>query len=719
MRRTAVVIAILCALVLPLPVAAQQNQGAQAGGVGAAGQTSTAIPVPRPPESRDITLVEQTTFAWPGSVVSLRVRLAEITPASRLEVAIHRAATSRTQFGQTLEGTNLGSAQQTFADLDPAGLPSDGDGGVRLTFGVADDDDPPTPATLVLANPGVYPVSLTLRTPGRDDEVLVTHLVRMVTDDEGTERLASDTSTFDVGLLVELAAPTTVDPSGAVSISASSAANLGAVAGVLAGRDQPTTLLARPATMTALAQRDATAGTDVVGAVALAASRGQILGATWAPVAAGSLLTSGLLPYLDRQITDGAQTLDRLLNRSTRPDGNPAGVDGSGLWFLDRSVDPDALSALRAAGVTSVIVPEALVEPLDTQRFPVTLTQPFLLVANAGGTDDGDTDLPALQTDEVTGSLLSSSSQAALAANRVLADLAMLAFDLPDVRRGVVVQVQGASPVAGALDQLLAGLAQAAAPPAGTRPLLTAAPVGDIFERAEPAGLSSGTRAPSALERTWVWDEPVELGTFPNRLADTDALAAAMSSTVLSAAPPPAPEAESSVAAVDHAILAAGTAGYDEAQRQQQLDVADTLIRAALAPIGVPAQGTVTLTADEGVVPVVIENGRADPVRVVLELVSDKLDFPDGNTFDLVLEPGSNRIETAVRTRATGAFPIELEVRTAEGDVTIANGRFTVRSTAVSGLGLGLSVVAGLFLAAWWARNLRSTRRRQQLIGQE
>jgi len=39
-----------------------------------------------------------------------------------------------------------------------------------------------------------------------------------------------------------------------------------------------------------------------------------------------------------------------------------------------------------------------------------------------------------------------------------------------------------------------------------------------------------------------------------------------------------------------------------------------------------------------------------------------------------------------------------------------------VRSTAVSGVGLVLSIGAGLFLVVWWARHWHRTRRSARLI---
>ena len=49
--------------------------------------------------------------------------------------------------------------------------------------------------------------------------------------------------------------------------------------------------------------------------------------------------------------------------------------------------------------------------------------------------------------------------------------------------------------------------------------------------------------------------------------------------------------------------------------------------------------------------------------------------------------------------------PLTITTRTPDGQVILTTTRYTVRSTAVSGVGIVLSVGAGLFLAAWWGRH--------------
>jgi hypothetical protein len=119
---------------------------------------------------------------------------------------------------------------------------------------------------------------------------------------------------------------------------------------------------------------------------------------------------------------------------------------------------------------------------------------------------------------------------------------------------------------------------------------------------------------------------------------------------------------------------------------------------------------TITLTARTGTVPLTIRNDTGEPVEVVLKFRSPKVELPDGATRRVTLAQQTTRLDVAVRTRSSGAFPFEVDVVSPDGELTLATTRYSVRSTAVSGVGLVLSIGAGLFLVVWWARHWRAAR---------
>ena len=75
-------------------------------------------------------------------------------------------------------------------------------------------------------------------------------------------------------------------------------------------------------------------------------------------------------------------------------------------------------------------------------------------------------------------------------------------------------------------------------------------------------------------------------------------------------------------------------------------------------------------------------------------------------------QTNSTRIDVLART--SGDLPLELTLRTPNGVLVIARGRLTVRSTATSVVGIALTALAVLVLAAWWARTWRRARRERR-----
>ena len=136
------------------------------------------------------------------------------------------------------------------------------------------------------------------------------------------------------------------------------------------------------------------------------------------------------------------------------------------------------------------------------------------------------------------------------------------------------------------------------------------------------------------------------------------------------------------------------------------LDAVESAIDAVTSQRVHPATFTLTLTAREGTIPLTIRNDSGMPRARVDPPAQPEARVPRGrHDRPRAHRAESTRIDIAVRSRASGAFPLQIDVgrRTASG--SLATTRYTVRSTAVSGAGLVLSVGAGLFLVVWWARH--------------
>jgi Family of unknown function (DUF6049) len=122
----------------------------------------------------------------------------------------------------------------------------------------------------------------------------------------------------------------------------------------------------------------------------------------------------------------------------------------------------------------------------------------------------------------------------------------------------------------------------------------------------------------------------------------------------------------------------------------------------------------VTLTARRGKIPITIANDSEERVTVVVRLTSPKVDLPSaGDPF--VLEPGRRTTQLLdVGTRATGTFPIRVEVLTPDSEVRIAQAEVRLTSTAFNRAALALTGGAAGVLLLWW----RLGRRRRNGTGE-
>jgi hypothetical protein len=110
----------------------------------------------------------------------------------------------------------------------------------------------------------------------------------------------------------------------------------------------------------------------------------------------------------------------------------------------------------------------------------------------------------------------------------------------------------------------------------------------------------------------------------------------------------------------------------------------------------------VTLTARSGKIPITVTNGSAERVTVVLRLTSPKVDLP-GTSEPFVLEPHRRTTQLLqVGTRATGTFPIQVDVLTPDGEVKITGSDIRLTSTAFNRVALALTGGAAGVLLLWW-----------------
>lgn len=520
-----------------------------------------------------------------------------------------------------------------------------------------------------MRSPGVHPVVVELRSG--DGEVLGlvrTPVIRLGTDD-------SPLDAPKLSIVVDVGIDPTVGPQGRREPTSTEIGRLERTAAFLdelAQLDPPTpvTVLAVPDTLDSLALSSDPRAPDLLDRISAAVGPDPVA-MPLVPVSAAALEAAGLGDALGSVIDAGVASLtDRF-----------GDVSPPSIW-TDGDVTPAAAALLAERGFETILT--------DT----VDDDQP-------GSNDSRDSErllepagprpIPALDDSEVSAVVADLATTEALTAgvgDRVdVVPLAIAELILRDDRRGsdVVLRVDEVSD-----DSLLVA----------ALPLLTAvdAPV-EIVPL--PGGRSS--RDPDEEDLPDPVTLPTGAGTDLTPIAEQyrsverdvvtfDAFAGADSSRA-------ADLAEQRLTSVAD--------GLETADRLALLEAVEAVVAEGFDGIDLTGQTDLNLTSREGDLPIAIANANDYPVRVTVVIRSDRLRFPDGEEFEVIAEPDITRLDVRVEALATGSVPTFVEIRTPDGALVLDARQLNVRSTAVSGVGLALSLGALAVLAVWWIRTWR------------
>jgi hypothetical protein len=308
-------------------------------------------------------------------------------------------------------------------------------------------------------------------------------------------------------------------------------------------------------------------------------------------------------------------------------------------------------------------------------------------------------------------SLFTSGGDQVLAGEQLLAELAMIQLEAPAQQRGVAVLPPTSwTPDTAFLDTVLGGLRH--------DPLL---------QPVTAAGLFSGV-AVKALDGSPVVRQPVSPRPTAAPLSSATAILEARSrlagyQAVVPAGGPVAGE-------LGRRLLLVESSDVGPGPRARVTSGVLAAIDSVRSSISLPGSTSITLTARKGSLPLSVLSAASFHAHVELRLSSEKLIFepfsppggrctqPSSGTevCQLVLATEANTIKVPVETRTSGVFSLQVTLSSPDGSLPLGSNRDTVRSTAVSGVGVVLIILAFLGLAYWWIRNIRHGRRARQLI---
>jgi hypothetical protein len=618
-----------------------------------------------------LSLRGQTTWWTPEQPVTLELGVRASAPADAVvAVDLFGRVRTRSGFAATVDKGVSGRPVNEIPPVPLADLPTDETGDRILTF------VPPARAE------GVYPIRVQLRPAAGGDalDTFVTYLVHV------PATLESDP--LSVALVLPAHAPPAVQPDGRVAIDDARAEELAGLAASLGDHpDVGLSLAPTPETIEALATSARVQDQKTMATLASALGSRQLLGAPWVPTDLTAVLDGGLEEESAGLLTRGIQAL-----RTHFPGADPS----TATRLVDERPTDAAIAFLQSQQQTArLVVPEPLLEPIKRDK---TLVQHFTMESRRG----------PVQAAAVDAALAAhfSAKDPVLGAHRLLADLAVIYNDDPEIgRRGVVVHPPRSwVPDAAFTDALLDGLASS--------PILRSVSVDRYFTDVDAAVVGSGSRA-APLVRRAATDPGAATDASPLPSASIraarrriDSFASAVDATNTAGA--------SVLDRLDRTLLATTSADLRARDRSRYLTGVADQLDDEIAGIAMPQNRSITLTAREGEIPVTVASTLGYPVRAVLTVASETLEFPGGATHDLALQVRrSATSQFTVRAQSSGSFPLSVQVATPDGRLVLARSRFTVRSTAISGVGTGLSIGAALFLLVWWANHLRGRRSRR------
>lgn len=625
-------------------------------------------------------LVDQTTAVTGSGVYSAVIDVGSADDDVELLVNVHDRVADRETFHATIDGDELGTALTTLPPRPLRSFDRTANGSARVIIDLNDGTIPIEPGQVRLSQPGIYPVVYELRTPeGAVLDRLISHIVRL--DDPGV------VDPIGVGVALRIGAPPGHRPDGSIGFSASARERLTVLVDAIERHPEvPVTLEIVPETLEALSLSPDPTDRDLARRLTDRPEQRLVLDQPYVRVDPSGMEAADLGDVLADLEERGSQVLETLLDRPVR----------SRTWLAGDRISATGLRYQLDRGVREAIVPERALLIADPNA-PTALGPVELLVPSSEARVD------TLVVDARLSEAFDLDDDPVLAAEHLLAELALISFGAEEEEtlfapeRGLVIAPpEDWDPNPAFLGRLLVGLQ--------TMPVVEPARVDDLFDL--DAALTDGR-------------QPVtrQLLGRQARLPDADLALWELTDDRVSAFDSMAADATGAVLAdeLHDRLRPSWSNELTREDRELYWAATRTIADQHITAIVPPPERSYTLTSREDEIPLQLRNDSTLPLRVVVRLDSDKLEFPEGPERTLVIPAGEVADQAiAVKVRTSGSFPVTVEVDTADGSMPLAVSRITIRSTVLSGLGILLTAMAVGLLVVWWIVDHRRRRRRRE-----
>lgn len=653
-----------------------------------------------------IRLVAQDAWVGPNGRVTTTLELHDVAAGATLVPVVYGVVPTRSAFALNAGGDNLPGPARPLRE-QPL---TKGDRRVTVRFTVTDGltpaggdaTNPNDEDTVVWAGPGVHPIVFTLRdASGATLDTVVTFVVRLAARPATGE---PSQRPLLVGTEVRLEAPPSTDPDGVTTVTADSRRRAAALIAGIADPDDGSVapqgfgFAITPELLDAIGQSHSRVDRSLLAKLDVLTTDRPLQRLPWVTIDLGRwLATPDLAPRTDRLISDGGETLTRFLHA---PDASVADLPA---WGAHPTIA--AIDWLADHGATGALIPEDALEPLDASAFPRSLAAPFSLAIGNGRT------ITAMQIDRALSAHFTSTDPV-LGANLLIADLAVMALDLPAIQRGVVVAPPPNWPLSSAfLEAYRADLAGASPP--GAVPLLQPTSPNDVLStvpEARASGDLATTGAPlvRALRQTTT---PVPLDALAADLDRTQAKVVSLATMI-----PGGPSHSASLTRLlTRRVNTAASAALNARERARRLSIVRTEVDDVVATVRMPPTQTITLTSNTADLPFTVHRGPDGPTAIRLHFEANtRLEFAGGSSQLIHLSDTTNQLRIRIHSDAPGDSVVQVTATSPNGTLLVGNTKLVVRSTAASGMGVFISFGSLAFLLVWWIRDIIRVRRRRR-----
>ncbi len=607
-------------------------------------QDQTNADSPSTNNATRLDMVSQTGFVTAGNAFNL---VAQITtdrdPATLdLVVTVLGSVRNRSAFNQSLNGTTTGSTQ--ILQRFPLSEVLDPDRRVTVSLPINDAAQRAT----YLAASGVYPIHVELREQGTDDSLaqINSHIIKSATEEPRKLNVAT---AFPVNV-----ASDDNDPFAAPS-NGSEYNELAAITTTFAAL--PMSIAVSPEGLDRVRELENPAAQTSIQSLTAALARQPNYAQPWAP--AVQSLAKELPREFDQQLEQGSNSLTETFNQKPQ----------SGTWLGLSPLSQESATELQKRGTKQMVIQESNLTPVGRAT---SITRPIKIRSSKKTTVDALQGDSALTEHFRTGGVLG--------AHRLLADLTVLQNDFPGQERGVVAM----APADWRFDPALLNEFFGAL---SNSPELQGASFDKLFSLPyENNGLTRdlATDKDSNVSKTRVENARKRLDGFASMVDAQNPL----------------------YEKVTRQLLYAESSRLLGRNRDQVISEHEQSFSSTIKMIRLPTERSIRLTANQGEVPVSIQNDTGFPVRVKVRFSSDQVSFPGGHEAIVDVERQQLTKRVLIESRTSGRFPVQVSLVSPDGSLQLTAEKVNIISTSTSAVGMILTFGSLSFLIVWWIVSL-------------